>query len=191
MKTIKNIFNFSAAVVFAYVITACSSAKVSSDMDSSFPFDKANSYAINTEYDSVMTSIQKSRVSSSIEKQMNSRGFSESESPDIMIYVATATEQKKDVSVNHSSYGTGYYGGGRYRYGYGGGGFTTGTSNVNVNEYTEGTVVVTMIDTDRNQLIWVGSVSGTMKENKSKKDATVDKAMSKMFKSFPVDQTKS
>lgn len=191
MKTLKNTFRILLVAIIATSVISCNSAKITTDLDSDFEFANISTYDITLDGDSVMTSIQKARLEKAIDKQFEKRGIEKSVNPDLIVIVGGQTREKADVSVNHSSYGTGYGGYGRYRYGYGGMGYTTGHSSVNVNEYTEGTVFITMYEARTGKLVWTGTASGVMKEKNSQRDVSVDKAMTKVFKSFPVAEIKS
>jgi hypothetical protein len=89
-------------------------------------------------------------------------------------------------------YGYPYYGYGGY-YGYGpgwgwGGGMSTTT--VNTYDYTVGTLVCSVFDTNEKKLIWEGSGSGEINENPQDRENSIPKAVSKIMAQYPIPANK-
>jgi hypothetical protein len=84
---------------------------------------------------------------------------------------------------DRQQYDTYGYGAGSWWGGYWGGGMTTTT----VRTYTEGTLILDVIDGERNELIWRGSASKTIDEMDSpeQREKTVQEAVGKLLKDFP------
>lgn len=80
---------------------------------------------------------------------------------------------------------TGGYGYGRYGWG---GGFST--TQINYDEYTDGTLFISMIDLAEKQLVWQGRATKTIDEGASadKKDANITYGMEQVFKNYPPPQ---
>jgi len=52
--------------------------------------------------------------------------------------------------------------------------------------YTQGTINVDMVDTQRKQMVWEGVAVGEVtKEHLKNRDAAIDKAMTQIFAKFP------
>ena len=57
-----------------------------------------------------------------------------------------------------------------------------------VNTYNEGTVVLDIVDTEKNEMIWQGVVKGVLSQKRSKNEKRINRAVEKLFKKFPVAQ---
>jgi hypothetical protein len=91
----------------------------------------------------------------SISREMEARGFEQSNNPELVINVFIITEEKVDVrSTPTASYYHGYRGS---RYGAWGGYETT------VSQYTQGTLSIDLIDVANNVLTWEGAAQGRMR----------------------------
>ena len=88
-----------------------------------------------------------------LKQALEARGFVEdNKNPDFKVaFYASARER---ININNFGYGYGY------GYGYG--------ANTYVTEYTEGTVLVDLVDPDKNQLVWRGSGVATVSDNPNK-----------------------
>ena len=77
-----------------------------------------------------------------------------------------------------------------YGYGYGHWGGYYGGSNVTVTNYTEGTLLIDMIDTEKNQLVWRGTVvdviDGAGASTQEKQDY-LDYIVKEVLADFPPD----
>jgi hypothetical protein len=91
----------------------------------------------------------------SLSREMDARGFEQSENPDLLINVYIFTEEKVDVrSTPTASYYHGYRG---RSYGAWGGYETT------VHQYTQGTLSIDLVDVANNVLTWEGAAQGRMR----------------------------
>lgn len=122
----------------------------------------------------------------SIIREMQAKGYVESENPDLSINVSAKMQEKTKVtqSADPMMYG-GYYG---YRrgfydpwmgYGYG--------TTTNVSQYTQGTVNVDLVDMAQKRLVWEGVGIGRVKEGRSNADirAAIDAGVTAMFEGYP------
>ena len=110
--------------------------------------------------------------------------------PDLLIAWDAATEGKMSVST----YGSSYYGGsyrGRYgRAGYGwGGGVGYSSTTTRVNEWDEGTLVIEIIDTNIDELVFTASVQAKLVENQSPEERTerINQAVARMLREYPAN----
>ena len=78
------------------------------------------------------------------------------------------------------------YGGWGWRfYPWGGTPFPYGYAPRRTYTYTEGTLIIDMIDARTNQLVWRGSVAGTV-DNPANLERQVEKAVRAILKQYPV-----
>jgi hypothetical protein len=123
-------------------------------------------------------SLLDSRIKTAVNEQLGAKGYQpNSEQPDLLLTYHTGMKDKIDVT--DWGYGYGPYAG----YGgawYGGGG-------VDVYQYTEGTLILDIIDADSKNLIWRGSMQGTLDPGASpeQREARIKDAVAKMMANFP------
>ena len=116
-------------------------------------------------------------IKNNITKQMESRGFSSSSSPDMFVNIGITVEtQQTTRETNYQDARTGYIGQRNYHW---------EAEEVVVNEYEEGTIVIDIVDADKNPL-WTCAVAGTVKGKADKVDERVEEAVSKAFSKFPL-----
>lgn len=170
------------------VFGGCASGmQVSHDLNPDVDFSAYESFALLEEEQARPASQQlfAARVKAALETVMQEKGLRLTNSdPDLLIAWDAATEGKMSVSTYGTSYGVGYRG--RYRWG-GGGGWNTGYSTTSVNRWTEGTLVVEIVDARLEELVFTASAQAKLNENLSPEDRTdnVNRAISRILGAFP------
>ena len=101
--------------------------------------------------------------------EMEKRGYSRSDTPDLLVNFNLQTEEKTQISTTPSM--GGYYGYRRARYGTWGG--YRHATETHVSQYTEGTFNIDIVSSAENQLVWeavgVGRISDATRENMREK----------------------
>ena len=126
-----------------------------------------------------------------ISSQMNSRGFSKSDTPQLQINVSIGAEDKVRVNTYQDPYlHGGYYGGTGYG-GYGGygspWGYGGGTTRTTVHQYTEANVYIDLVDTREHKMVWQGVATFTVTDKmQAQLRETVYSTVDKVFSAFPV-----
>jgi hypothetical protein len=164
------------------VVSACSSLKVTYDYDKQADFAKYKTYAYSEDSQKLpVGDLNRNRIMSAVDAEMAAKGFSKSDSPDVLIDMHVRAEQKTEAVANTT--GPGYYGG-PWRYGYGGG-FSTTT--INYNDYLEGTLFINMVDAAKQQIVWQGRATKTLDENANaeKRDKNINSAVQQIFSKYP------
>ena len=117
------------------------------------------------EYQSLFTKF----VLEAVTVEMEKRGYTKSDNPDLLVNFGARLDEKLDVRTTSAPMTGGYYGyrSGAYRYGaWGGYGYATETQ---VSQYTEGTFNIDIIDNKRRQLVWeavgIGRITDKKREN--------------------------
>ncbi len=152
------------------VMMACSSATtVWVDYDRDADFSKYKTFAW-AEPEAGFTLEETSpllhkRIVNYIKAKMEAGGLQyDPKDPDV--YVTYYTSTKEEMSLNATtmgySYGPGWY---WDPYWYGSWGYGPTTTTVNVTTYTKGTLVIDIWDAHTKQLLWRGSMEGTVPEN--------------------------
>ena len=176
--------------VIAMLLAACASKPtIESDYDQTIDFSKYKTYGFynpmgieNPNYSSIYGSIFRDAIG----KEMEKRGYSQSDNPDLLINVSGNMKDKTKVTTTSSpNYGGGYYGyrGGRYGawggYGYG--------NSTHVSNYTEGTINVDMVDRELKRMVWEGVAVGRVNEKNTNEEtrANIYAGLQEMFSGYP------
>jgi len=181
------------AILFtAYFIGGCASGpKIMSDYDQSAPFDSYNTYNFmegagpdNGDYQSFFSRY----VVEAVTIEMENRGYTKSDAPDLLINFNANLQEKTKVRTTSAPPPMGMHGG---YYGYRGGhygawgGYGYGTET-HVSQYTEGTFNIDIVDNKTNRLVWeavgIGRVSEKRLENL---EETVKNGVPAYFAQYP------
>lgn len=120
------------------------------------------------------------QIEASIKGELEKRGYTQAESPDLLVNFSGKLQEKTDIQSTGGSYG--YYG---YR-GYGAWpGYAYGTDVYTV-RYTVGTINVDLIDAGRNQMVWEGVAVGEVnKKHLENREVAIATAIEKIFSKYP------
>jgi hypothetical protein len=174
MKTIKLLPLF-----LLFVFASCSSVRVYSDYDKTANFSQYKTYAYqkNGIDKAEISDLDKKRILKAIDQQMALKGFTKSETPDLLVNIFT--KEREQVDVNQFSAGWGY------GWGFGWNPFFFGGNNTSINQYTEGVLFIDLIDASKKELIWQGEGQGTLTKNPNKKDAMINEFVAKILEQYP------
>jgi hypothetical protein len=126
--------------------------------------------------------LNRKRILQAVTNELEAKGFTASDQPDVWIDLNVKTEQKQNATATTvSPYGTRY----GYRWGMGVGFSTT---NINIEQYVEGTLFVDMIDVSKKQLVWQGRGVGTIDPDADpeKKEQRINNAVKQIFQALPI-----
>lgn len=173
MKTFKFL-----PLLLLLIVSSCDTVKVYSDYDKSVDFTQYKTFAfMKSGIDKVeISDLDKKRILNAIDRQMQSKGFTKSETPDLLVNIFT--KSREEISVNQFNAGWGYgwgYGWNPYMYG----GQTYVTSS------TEGTLYIDLIDAKKKELVWQGEGSGTLSKDMNEKDAIVNDIVTQILAQYP------
>jgi hypothetical protein len=116
-------------------------------------------------------------------RQMEQRGYTRAENPDLVINFTGKLEEKVDVESTPAPYygpGWGYHG--WYGAPYGGWGGT----EVTTRRYNVGTLVVDVVDREKRQVVFQGAISGVVtKEMQQNREASINRAVEGIFMKYP------
>ena len=169
MKTIKIL-----PLVLLFLLASCSSVSVNSDYDKNATFDNYKTYAYNKMgIDKVeISDLDKKRILRSIDEAMASKGFSKSETPDVLINFFTKERENVDVTQFNAGWGFGWN-----PYIWGG--------NTSINRYIEGTLTIDVIDAKKKELVWQGIGEGVLTKCAEKKDENIKEFVDKILEQYP------
>jgi hypothetical protein len=169
---------FAFLSILVLLIVSCSSVRVNSDYDKQVDFTPYKTYAFHkTGIDKVeISDLDKKRILRSIDETMAAKGFTKSETPDLLI--SFFTKEREEVNVNQFNAGWGYgWGWGWNPYLWGG--------NTSVTRHSEGTLYIDIIDAKKKELIWQGEGEGVLTKNTDKKDENIKEFVTKILEQYP------
>jgi len=183
----------SLAVATLLVAGCASGPAIQTDYDHTVDFSKYRTYGFfnpmgieNPNYSSIYGSIFRDAIS----KEMDGRGYRQSDNPDLLINVSGRLEDKVKVTQTADPYmAGGYYGYRRGMYGaWGGYGYGTTT---HVSNYTEGTVNVDIVDRQAKRMVWEGVAVGRVNEKKTNEERrqAIYAGIKEMFAAYPFRAT--
>ena len=96
----------------ALILTSCASIRISSDYDTNVDFSTYTTYAFfKPGIDKVeISDLDKRRVLRALESTLPTKGFSASETPDVLISFHTKAEKNVRVSESYLGWGSPFYG---------------------------------------------------------------------------------
>jgi len=172
MKAIKII-----PVFLLLILSSCSSVRVNSDYDKNVDFSQYKTYAFQKSgVDKVeISDLDKKRILRAIDVEMIKKGFTKSETPDLLVNIFTKEREQIDVNQYNTSWGWGWN-----PYLWGGQTFVTSS--------TEGTLFIDLIDAKKKELIWQGEGEGYLTKVRSEKEARINEFVSKILAQFPPEK---
>jgi hypothetical protein len=176
-------------VGLAALLTACASSgpAVRSDYDHAADFGKYRTYGFVAPPGGPDSpgykSLAQQTAQEAAARQMEARGYTRSDTPDLVLNFTGKLEEKTDIeSVPAPYYGPGWGYGGWYGAPYGGWGGT----QVTTRRYNVGTLVMDVVDREKRQVVFQGGVEGVVsKEMLKNREAAIRAAVEKIFSRYP------
>lgn len=170
----------------ALLLQSCASTPdIRTDFDRSADFSRYRSFnfvAEPTENRAGYETILGKYVRAAVIQQMEQRGYTLSDDPDLLVNYSTRVEEKTDVTPYTSL--RPYYGyrTSRYRTWVG---YRWETDAI-TSQYTQGTLNVDIVDNREKQLVWEGVAVGRVsQEQQENREATVNSAVAQVFAEYP------
>ena len=175
MKNLK----FIPVLVLFLLMVSCQAVHVNSDFDKNVDFSQFKTYAFyKNGIDKVeISDLDKKRILRSIDNQMLKKGFTKSETPDMLINIFTKERQQVDVNQFNAGFG--------YGWGFGWNPFFWGGNQTAVNQYTEGTLYIDLIDAKKKEMIWQGEGNGNLTQKSDKKDEVINEFVTRILEQYP------
>lgn len=169
-------------LILLFIAGSCDSLRVAYDYDNKVDFTTYKTYAFyKNGIDKVeISDLDKRRILGAIETQMTAKGFTKSETPDLIVNIFT---KSTDNIYIDPYWGYGYGWGWGYGYGPYWGGYWGGYPYAYTD--TEGTLFIDLIDAKSKQLVWQGEGSGDLPKNAEKKDARINEFVKEILGQYP------
>ena len=177
MKKRLNLLSFACLCM---LISSCISVRIVSDFDKNIDFNNYKTFAFfKSGIDkSEINDLDKRRILRAVEAEMLAKGFTKSESPDVLVSIFTKSREQVNV-YNNGGFGP-------YGYGWGWSPYYWGNTST-VSTTTEGSLYIDLIDRGNKQLIWQGKGSGALGgfNNVDKKEARIKEFVAEIMTQYP------
>ncbi|NOQ46004.1 MAG: DUF4136 domain-containing protein [Desulfobulbaceae bacterium] len=184
----RNACCFLLLVFMLLVCSGCSSVHVTYDYDNAVDFSSIRTFAwkdVQVQEDALAENpLLKKRIMTSIEAYLLSRGYTVATSEKTDVYIAIHAGMKEKMQVTNWGGRRGYYSDPWYDPWWGRGSYG---GRVDVRYYTEGTLIVDIVDRIRKELIWRGLGTGLVHTytSREKMQKSIDEYVSEILNRFP------
>mgnify|MGYP001758790271 CR=1 FL=1 len=178
-KSMKKLTYFFIGICF-FTLMSCGVVQVNTDYDKTTNFTQYKTYGYHQKgFDKLpLNDLDKRRIIAAIDQEMAAKGFQKvNDNPELVVNILASS--KEQITVDNDWYG----------YGFGWGPYWGGPAS-RVSQYTSGTIIIDIIDFNRNILVWQGVGSGLNVSNISAKSERIPQAVNEILKSFPPGQKK-
>lgn len=160
---------------------ACNSVKVSYDYDKDSEFSKYDTYSLSEGAKTMpIQQLNRNRILNAVDSQMVSKGFTKVDSSNLVVDVHLVGKQIQTATARETGAGFGSYG----RYSYGGGYSTT---EIDYEQYTEGTLLITFVDMDLEEVVWRGKGTKILVEDAKteRREKNINNSVEKIMSQYP------
>ncbi|TAJ12553.1 DUF4136 domain-containing protein [Marinilabiliaceae bacterium JC017] len=188
-----------ALFTLTVMLTGCSGIKTTYDYDRTIDFTAYQTFEYfgwDKGSDALIGDFDKQRIEKAFAEEFKKRDLHHIEKPgsgDLIVTLHIVTKKQTQRTASTTHVGMGYtYGYGRY-YGYGPGwGWGGGMSSTQIYEhdYTVGTLMCSVFDAQKKQLIWEGAATKTIDENPRMREKSIPYAVKALMRSFPIKPVK-
>jgi hypothetical protein len=186
-----SIFRIAAAgIAVALLAAGCASGPdIRADYDKAADFGKYRTYGFVSAAPGDTTqfkSLSQQNMQNAASREMEARGYTKSDNPDLVINFKGKLEEKTDIeSTPAPMYGPGWGYGGWHGAPYGGYGMYGGTE-VTTHRYKVGTLVMDVVDREKRQVVFQGGVESVVtKEMLQNREAAIAGAVAHIFSKYP------
>lgn len=156
-------------------VSSCSPFQVKSDYAETANFNSYKTYKLRID-DLKLNDIDKDRVLNEVSRQLQAKGLSVGESPDLIVNVKANHRKIRDVQDGRP-YGM---------YGWGGPwGWGVGVNRTWTHNYNEGALIIDLIDARTQKLVWQGSGSGISVDSPKSKQKQIPEIVSEIMANYP------
>lgn len=200
--------NILFVLILGTMLYSCGGIKVITDKDPTIDFSTFKTleyYGWEKNSDQAINSLDKKRIENAFRLEFEKRGMTlaKKDEGDIIVSLHIVTQKKTETVANTNTTNMGGYGGyGAYGmrgyggyYGYGpsygwGGGHSTSTTTYSEKEINVGTLIVSVYDAKKKELIWEGVGIKTLKENKNNIEKRITSSVAAIMYDYPVRAVK-
>ena len=181
-------FRFAPLLALLFFANSCETPlKVTTDYDKAVNFKQYKTFQIMQldEKLKAISDLNRNRIIAAVKSEMVAKGFQEADNADLQIDIVTILKDKQSVTANTNYYG---YGGAYRPYGWSGG-MSSGYTTYDVQNYTDGSLIIDIIDPKTKQLIWEGIGNKEIDKPSSDPDKAISAAVKSIMAGFPPGAT--
>lgn len=152
--------NWLSILTVVALMAGCATVNIRSEHDPNADFAKYKTFNFPLNVDDFAANVIRTNpflhkeMLRILEETMVAKGFVKTTNkPDLFVVYHVTTAKKTSVST----YTGGYYGWGYHGWG-------VGYTDVRVDQYTEGTLIIDLVDADEEELVWRGWATGTLED---------------------------
>ena len=174
----KRLITIVPILMLFFVMASCSSVRVAADYDKNVEFSQYKTFAFyKPGIDKAeISDLDKRRILRAIEAELMAKGFTKSETPDLL--VSMFTKSREQVNVYNNGYGP-------YGYGWGWSPYYWNNYNTSVSTSTEGILYIDLIDANKKEMIWQGMGTGYLSQKMDKKEERIKEFVAKIMEKYP------
>lgn len=164
-------------VALLLLTSSCVTVRVATDYDKNVNFDQYTSYAFyKPGIDKAKISdLDKKRILRAIETELNAKGLTKSQTPQLLVSIFTKERERVDVYQRDFGYGWGWHPWWYGRY-----------YDNTVSSTTEGSLYIDILDAKNNELIWQGlGTAQLVTDNMEKKEERIREIVREILKEYP------
>ena len=187
IERFRKLLTLASVLAVAAVSSGCAGDPIRSDYDPTADFSQYETYNFFADAGPEQTNYQSffsQYMVAAISREMEMRGYSKSDDPDLLVNFNSILQEKTDVRTTPAPMYGGYYGyrGGFYDpwmgYGYG--------SETHVSQYTEGTFNIDLVDARKKKLVWEAVGTGRISQKMlDELEERVNAGVPKFFEKYP------
>lgn len=164
-------------LLMAMVLGSCNSVRVATDYDREVNFNQYQTYAFfKPGIDQAeISDLDKKRILRAIEAEMQAKGFTKSDDPDLLVSIFTKTRENINIYNNNMAFG----------YGWGWNPWFWGPNYQSINREKEGTLYIDLIDAEEKELVWQGMGTGALARKVDRKQERINKIVSEILEKYP------
>ena len=173
---------FGAGLV---VLAGCAGNQVSTDFNPGAGFSQYKTFAMVSVPDSVSHQLIDDRIRTAVKSQLVDKGLTETNRDSADLYVGYGMVDRTRAEISTNRWGWGPAWGWRY---YRWGLAWPAVSNYNINTYTDGTVVVSLVDAKTHREVWQGQAADALSlpiHNPNGATKEIGKAVAKILAKYP------
>ena len=173
------------------VLAGCAGQQVSTDYSPVNGFSQYRSFSMVSRPDSVSHQLIDDRVRNSVEARLEAKGLKETDRSSADLFVGYGVVDRTHKEVYTTGPGWGWGGGWGWRSYRWGVAWPTDLRR-SVETYTDGTVLITMVDAKTHRLVWQGQADDALSlpvNNPSKATRSIDEAVASILAKYPPPST--
>lgn len=180
----KKHFIWIFALFLGLGLSSCSPFQVQTDYAETANFNNFKTYKLRID-DLNLNDIDKDRVLNEVSKQLQMKGLTVSDNPDLIVNLKANHKKIKDIQSNPYGFYSGFgYGG------FGNGGFGFGMSRTFSSNYNQGSLIIDLIDAHNQKLVWQGIGTGISVDSPRTKQKQIPEIVAEIMANYPPNMKK-